>query len=238
MFFILFWTGFIFQPAAVFGNENQKKIPIVAGLPNDNEILRFSPAWLNELEESYRIGFAKQFRSIQYRNRSTPINPNIPASQESWCRNVSFLSVEQNKRLIHKYGYNSVLNSTINEMLENPRAWLFDQEDHSGNMEDYNQVLPKYEYLGNTRMNLTEVLMHHRISQIIESFSGNESKRNFNQQAETPLPSLRRCKHLSIIEKQLKENTTETLQFTSMTAFIQEMIQKPMVRLFAGENFT
>ncbi|CAG7731003.1 unnamed protein product [Allacma fusca] len=76
---------------------------------------------------------------------------------------------------------------------------------------------PKYEYLGNTSINLTEVLMHHRFSQIIESSSVNESKGNFNQQAETPPPSLHRCKHF----KQLKENTTETSQFTSMTAFIQ-----------------
>ncbi|CAG7825981.1 unnamed protein product, partial [Allacma fusca] len=48
LFFILLWAGFIFQAVAVFGNDDQKKFPIITGQPNDNKILRFSPAWLNE----------------------------------------------------------------------------------------------------------------------------------------------------------------------------------------------
>ncbi|CAG7824653.1 unnamed protein product [Allacma fusca] len=69
---ILFWAVYIL-PAFIFGNENQK----LSELPNHHTILRISPAWLSDLEESYKI-----------------------------------------------------LNSTIHEMLDNPRARLFNEENH------------------------------------------------------------------------------------------------------------
>ncbi|CAG7727888.1 unnamed protein product, partial [Allacma fusca] len=110
----------------------------------ESKILRISPHWLNELQNSYKTGFANQFISIQHRNLSTVINYNNRRNYKTSCQNVTFLSVEQNKRLIHDYGYESVLNSTIHEMLDNPRARLFNEEDHSGNMENYHFLQSKW----------------------------------------------------------------------------------------------
>ncbi|CAG7719963.1 unnamed protein product, partial [Allacma fusca] len=75
-----------------------------------SRVLRISPIWLNELEQSYQIAFEHQF---------------------------GLLNFDQNKRLIDQFGYNFVLNSTISEMLDNPRARLFQFQDHWGEWEDY-----------------------------------------------------------------------------------------------------
>ncbi|CAG7817962.1 unnamed protein product, partial [Allacma fusca] len=94
---------------SLIGKETQGNLERL--LQKKSSGLRISPIWLNELEQSYQIAFEHQF---------------------------GLLNFDQNKRLIDQFGYTFVLNSTIREMLDNPRARLFQFQDHWGEWEDYN----------------------------------------------------------------------------------------------------
>ncbi|CAG7826598.1 unnamed protein product [Allacma fusca] len=104
--FILLWVAFSQAFRTVAGNKNQEYSG--SQFIENRKLLRISIYWLNELEETYKIGFPKQFGSVN-----------------------------QNIRLIDHYGYDYVLNLAINEMVENPRARLFEFGDHSGDTENY-----------------------------------------------------------------------------------------------------
>ncbi|CAG7823414.1 unnamed protein product [Allacma fusca] len=133
--FILFWAAFSQAFRAVTGKENQEYSR--TQFLENFELLRMSTIWLNELEETYKIAFPKQFGLMRHRNLSTVPNHNSALDEDRTCQNVSFRSVKQNIRLFHNYGYDYVLNAAIFEMVENPRARLFELEDHSGDFEDY-----------------------------------------------------------------------------------------------------
>ncbi|CAG7716617.1 unnamed protein product [Allacma fusca] len=109
---LLLWA--IFSPifTSLIGNENKENFGTSIG--KQLMVLRMSRAWLIDLEQSYQISFQNQFKTIQYRNSSVVPNPNIAQAEESWCQNVTVLNMDQNERLIHYYGYDSVLNSTVN----------------------------------------------------------------------------------------------------------------------------
>ncbi|CAG7724621.1 unnamed protein product, partial [Allacma fusca] len=107
------------------------------GLSNETKFRGISSRWLDELEESYKFGFSRQFRDLKHPNMSTVPNYNHPRRVKGECRNVTFLSIKQKKRIVNKYGWDFFLNSTIHEMLDNPRARLFEYDDLSGEFEDY-----------------------------------------------------------------------------------------------------
>ncbi|CAG7727652.1 unnamed protein product, partial [Allacma fusca] len=101
------------------------------------------------------------------------------------------------------------------------------------------QRIPKYEFLGSTTLDLNEVLQHlHGFSKIIEPPFSNYSKQKFNRKMEMPLLRFHSCKHLNKIPNESKDNISKASQLTPVTEFIRGMIQKPMVRLFSGENLT
>ncbi|CAG7721551.1 unnamed protein product [Allacma fusca] len=123
----------------LFKGLNAKVIPSgEQGLGSRNDtkfwIMSISPIWLKELENTYKSGFPKNFGFTIHRNMSNVPNHNVPSGGGSTCQNVTFLSVEQNRRLVNKYGWNSVFNSTTQEMLRNPRARLYS---YQGDTEDY-----------------------------------------------------------------------------------------------------
>ncbi|CAG7730869.1 unnamed protein product [Allacma fusca] len=99
-------------------------------------VMTISLIWLKELEDTYKSGFPKNFGATKFRNLSTVPNHNVPSGDASTCQNVTFFSVEQNRRLINKYGWDFVFNATTREMLDNPRARLFRYKYHD-EMEDY-----------------------------------------------------------------------------------------------------
>ncbi|CAG7785665.1 unnamed protein product [Allacma fusca] len=92
---------------------------------------------------------------------------------------------DQNRRLVDQFGYPSVLNSTIQEMLDNPRARLFEFEEHWGEFEDYRflriyiQEIPKFEYKGAAKINLSQALL---LKALIRGMAGNPMVRLFSEQ--------------------------------------------------------
>ncbi|CAG7824652.1 unnamed protein product [Allacma fusca] len=144
------------------------------------------------------------------------------------------------------------LNSTIHEMLDNPRARLFNEENHWGEIEDYYflrnekngisniqygriinghptklrhhrpflQLIPKYEFLGNTTINLTQTLMQeHKIfkSKFISS-SVNNFSNDFNKKSKIFSCKIR--KYLNTTEES-KKNNTDSSNSISMTDLIR-----------------
>ncbi|CAG7823413.1 unnamed protein product [Allacma fusca] len=109
--FILFWAAFSQAFRAVTGKENQEYSR--TQFLENFELLRMSTIWLNELEETYKIAFPKQFGLMRHRNLSTVPNHNSALDEDRTCQNVSFRSVKQNIRLFHNYGYDYVLNAAI-----------------------------------------------------------------------------------------------------------------------------
>ncbi|CAG7734383.1 unnamed protein product, partial [Allacma fusca] len=130
---ILIFVHFNKFDATILPNGDQGMRPL-----NETKfrVMTFSGIWLTELEDTYKSGFPKNFGFSKYRNMSTVPNHNVPNGDGSNCQNVTFLSVEQNRRLVNKYGWDSVFNSTTQEMLNNPRARLFRYK-HYGETEDY-----------------------------------------------------------------------------------------------------
>ncbi|CAG7723163.1 unnamed protein product, partial [Allacma fusca] len=121
---------------SVVGEDHRPNL--VLPIERDPTVLRFSPLWLTDLENSYEFGFAHQFGHQLYRNDSDVVpNHNSPREAMNKCQNVSIMSFDQNRRLIQHFGYKSTLNSTIQEMLNNPRAMLFQFPEHWGETEDY-----------------------------------------------------------------------------------------------------
>ncbi|CAG7825527.1 unnamed protein product [Allacma fusca] len=220
--FILLWAAFSQAFRAVADNKNQEYSG--SKFMENPELWRISSLWLNELEETYKIGFPKKFGLMRHRNLSTVPNHNSALDEDRTCQNVSFRSVKQNIRLIHNYGYDYVLHAAIDEMLETPRARLFEN--------DYYSDIPTYEYKGASTINLSEVVALFG-SKTPEAFSGNTSIQNFKEILVLILYS---CKKLHVTKDQeLKENLTKSFQSTDI---FQEMIKNPMVRIFSGENYT
>ncbi|CAG7733600.1 unnamed protein product [Allacma fusca] len=112
---------------------------------NKPGIFRISQPWLIDLEKSYELAFAHQF---------------------------GFLNFEQNRRLIDTFGYASALNSTIQEMLVNPRARLYQFANHWGEIEEYHflRKIPKFEYKGTQKINLSQkFLLKSRIHEMVKN---------------------------------------------------------------------
>ncbi|CAG7786562.1 unnamed protein product [Allacma fusca] len=133
IFLLLYFVLFNKLNATILSNGDQG-----LGSRNDTEfrVMTISPVWLKELEDTYKSGFPKNFGFTKHRNISTVPNHNVPSGDGSTCQNVTFFSVEQNRRLVNRYGWDSVWNSTTKEMINNPRARLFRYKYH-GEMEDY-----------------------------------------------------------------------------------------------------
>ncbi|CAG7826459.1 unnamed protein product, partial [Allacma fusca] len=137
--------------------------------------------WLIDLEKTYEIGFSHQFKH---------------------------LNIEQNRRLIAEFGYESVLNSTIHEMLDNPRARLFEFENHWVNpsiilwrreSQDYHFSQGKQEMLENQRARIYEFQDHW---------------------------------------VELENSDDSVTQSFLLNAQTRGMVNNPMVRLFSDENLT
>ncbi|CAG7715953.1 unnamed protein product, partial [Allacma fusca] len=100
-----------------------------------------------------------------------------------------------------------------------------------------NQVIPKFEYKGNRKINLSEILERHRgISKIMDSLSSSVSPQNILRRIQNPGISLHSCRNANTInDTQLGKNVTHAL---ISAAQIKDIIKNPMVRLFSGENLT
>ncbi|CAG7719964.1 unnamed protein product, partial [Allacma fusca] len=87
-----------------------------------SRVLRISPIWLNELEQSYQIAFEHQFGLLKRVHNQT-----LGTSSVS---RFYLLKSQSYTRLANEININR-------KMLDNPRARLFQFQDHWGEWEDY-----------------------------------------------------------------------------------------------------
>ncbi|CAG7829232.1 unnamed protein product [Allacma fusca] len=215
--FILF--VFIFSNCYVIaiGNEDQSAGP---GKPTKFRVMSVSSLWLMELEENYKSGFPKQFSVINHRNLSTVRNHNLQREDASTCQDVTFFSVEQNKRMINTFGWDSILNRTIHEILEIPRARLF-RDNFDGEIEDYHYSRDVEQ---NNGININMSYIETTFSSIfnVEFYSRNCSGSYFNKAAEIHRTDRVHCQQVGKISLEILKIFTQVWKTEEMAVLIQE----------------